>query len=101
MENNQTKTDMRLEKLENHYESLKRGNERIEHKVDGISGAILGNDFGEIGLVKRFKEYTIKTEELEKEIEKTKIYIRQASWLFGIIAASIIVILTKFLFKGI
>ena len=101
MEDNQTKTDIRLERLENHYESLKRGNERIEHKVDEISDALLGNTYGDVGLVVRFKENARKTDELEREVEKLKIYIRQASWLFGIIATAIIVILTKFLFKGI
>jgi len=94
------KNAMRLERLENHYNYLKQSNERIEANVNKISEALLGNPFGDIGLVERFKENSKRTAEMEKEIEKMKIYFKQFAWFTAIVVSAVLVILVKYIFKG-
>jgi hypothetical protein len=103
-----TKTDIRLERLENHYEALKNGNVRIEKKVDSISDALLGTEFGDLGFVEKMKSFKddlerLKKEDLEKiktEQIKTSIYLSWFIKIYTVTLGATVVILIKYIFKG-
>jgi hypothetical protein len=94
------KTEARLERLENHYDSLKRTNERIEKKVDDISDALLGTAFGDIGIVERFKIFKAELDSIKEEQIKNKIYLSWFIKIYTIILGATVVILLKYIFKG-
>lgn len=96
----ETKQAMRLERLENHYATMKTSIAGIEDGVKKITTALLGNEFGDIGLVERIKEHNKKLSDIEKEQEKMKIYFKQAVWVSVTIGGAIIVVLIKYIFKG-
>lgn len=100
MESKELKYQARLEKLENHYQTLKTSTQNIEEGVKKITNALLGTEYGDIGLVERFKDSELKLREIEKEQERLKIYFKQALWVLGTVGGAVIVILVKYIFKG-
>lgn len=91
-----TSLSYRIERLENHLATTKENNELLKD----IKSAILGTAMtGDIGLVKKIENLTKEKNNLDDRLDKVETKLENHAsyfkWVFGLVTATIIALITS------
>jgi len=94
------KNSVELKRLGEHYKRMDDKMNTIESDVKEIKNAILGTEFEDEGIVKKLK---LLREDIDKNKEKQikiEIYMGLFFGIYTIVIGGLVVILLKYIFKG-
>jgi len=93
-------TNERLDRIERHLKEYKDLTMQDNRNIIEVLNILKGSSVDGSGLVAKVNRHELDLDVLDKKISTIEIYIKQLTWVVGVVGSGLIVIILSYLFKG-